>query len=56
MEEKEEEHLEEVSEEDPAPEESDEEIYSGAHREDMIESGEIEDWEAAFMDGYEEAM
>ena len=45
-----EDHMEEEYEEDLY-----EEIYSEAYREDLVDNGEIESWEAAFIEGYNQA-
>ncbi len=31
-----------------------EDVYTGSGREDLLDSDEINDWEAGFMEGYEE--
>ena len=35
--------------------EDDEDFYSSDFREDLVDDGEMDGWEAAFMQGYEEA-
>jgi len=35
--------------------EEEEDIYSGDFRDSLVENGEMDGWEAAFMSGYDEA-